>query len=45
VGDSGKNRGNMKTYGPFKLEDIASLPKENARTLIKQGAAIEAETQ
>ena len=35
----------MKTYGPFKPEDIASLPKENARTLIKQGAAMEVETQ
>jgi len=33
----------MKTYGPFKPEDIASLPAENARTLIKQGAAIEIE--
>ena len=35
----------MRTYGPFKLEDIATLPKENARTLIKQGAAVEVETQ
>jgi DNA replication factor GINS len=35
----------MKTYGPFKPEDIASLPKENARTLIKQGAATEVEAQ
>ena len=34
----------MKTYGPFKPEDIASLPVENARTLIKQGAAMEIET-
>jgi DNA replication factor GINS len=34
----------MKTYGPFKPEDIASLPKENAKTLIKQGAATEVET-
>jgi len=34
----------MKTYGPFKPEDVASLPAENARTLIKQGAAIEIET-
>jgi len=33
----------MKTYGPFKPEDIASLPAENARTLIKQGAAMEIE--
>jgi len=35
----------MRTYGPFKPEDIATLPKENARTLIKQGAAVEVETQ
>jgi len=33
----------MKTYGPFKPEDIVSLPTENARTLIKQGAAMEIE--
>jgi len=33
----------MKTYGPFKPEDVASLPAENARTLIKQGAAMEIE--
>jgi DNA replication factor GINS len=35
----------MKTYGPFKPEDIVTLPKENAKTLIKQGAATEVETQ
>jgi DNA replication factor GINS len=29
----------MKTYGPFKTEDIASLPVENARILIKQNMA------
>lgn len=29
----------MKTYGPFKTEDIASLPVENARVLIKQNIA------
>jgi DNA replication factor GINS len=29
----------MKTYGPFKVEDVASLPGENARILIKQGLA------
>jgi len=34
----------LKTYGPFKPEDIATLPRENARTLIKQGAAAEIET-
>lgn len=31
----------MKVYGPFKPEDIATLPEENARALIKQGAAVE----
>jgi DNA replication factor GINS len=29
----------MKTYGPFKIEDIASLPAENAKILIRQGLA------
>jgi DNA replication factor GINS len=33
----------MKTYGPFKIEDIASLPVENARILVKQGLAEEVE--
>ena len=31
----------MKTYGPFGSEDIATLPPENARILIKQGVAVE----
>ena len=31
----------MKTYGPFFPEDIATLPSENARILIKQGVAIQ----
>jgi DNA replication initiation complex subunit (GINS family) len=34
-----------KSYGPFNIEDIAMLPLENARILIKQGAAIEIETK
>lgn len=34
----------MKTYGPFGLEDIATLPPENARILIKQGVAIEVDS-
>jgi DNA replication factor GINS len=34
----------MKTYGPFKVEDLASLPLENARVLIKQGVAEKVET-
>jgi len=29
----------MKPYGPFKAEDVASLPVENANILIKQGLA------
>lgn len=35
----------MKTYGPFKPEDVAALPAENARILIKQGAAMEIENR
>ncbi len=31
----------LKTYGPFMPEDIATLPPENARVLIKQGVAVE----
>jgi len=29
----------MKLYGPFKIEDVASLPVENAKILVKQGLA------
>lgn len=29
----------MKTYGPFKAEDVGSIPVENAKILIKQGLA------
>ena len=29
----------MKTYGPFMVEDVASLPMENAKILVKQGLA------
>lgn len=35
----------MKTYGPFKPEDIASLPQENAKILVKQGVAVEVEAK
>jgi DNA replication factor GINS len=35
----------MKTYGPFKAEDLATLPTQNARILIKQGAAVEVEAK
>jgi len=31
----------MKIYGPFKVEDITTLPPENAQILIKNGLAIE----
>ena len=30
----------MKTYGPFAVEDVASLPAENAKILVKQGLAV-----
>jgi DNA replication factor GINS len=35
----------MKTYGPFKPEDVASLPLENAKILTKQGIAVEVEVK
>ena len=31
----------MKNYGPFEPEDIATLPRENAEALIRQKAALE----
>ena len=30
----------MKPYGPFKAEDVASLPAENAKIFVKQGLAV-----
>ncbi|MEM0057261.1 MAG: hypothetical protein QXG58_00915 [Candidatus Bathyarchaeia archaeon] len=33
----------MKVYGPFKVEDIAVLPQDNAKVLVKQGLALEVE--
>ncbi len=30
----------MKSYGPFLVEDVASLPVENAKILVKQGLAV-----
>ena len=33
----------MKTYGPFKPENITTLPSENARILIRQSVAVEVE--
>ncbi len=35
----------MKSYGPFLVEDVASVPIENARVLIKQGLAKSVEMQ
>jgi len=35
----------MKTYGPFKPEDVASVPIENAKILTKQGVAVEVEVK
>ncbi len=35
----------MKTYGPFRPEDVASLPIENARILVKQDVAVEVEAR
>jgi DNA replication factor GINS len=35
----------MKTYGPFKPEDVASLPPENAKILTKQGVAVKVEAK
>jgi len=34
----------LKTYGPFKAEDVASLPQDNAGIIIKQGFAERVET-
>ncbi|WGM89634.1 MAG: hypothetical protein IAX21_05305 [Candidatus Bathyarchaeota archaeon] len=35
----------MKTYGPFMPEDIATLPQENARILVKQGLAVQVDAK
>lgn len=35
----------MKTYGPFKIEDVASVPQANAKVLVKQGVAVEVEVK
>jgi DNA replication initiation complex subunit (GINS family) len=35
----------MKAYGPFNEEDVASLPAENAEVLLKRGIAIEVLTR
>jgi DNA replication factor GINS len=36
---------NTKIYGPFKAEDIATLPIDNAESLIKRGIALKVEVQ
>ncbi|MFH0749041.1 MAG: hypothetical protein V1915_03895 [Candidatus Bathyarchaeota archaeon] len=36
---------NTNIYGPFKAEDIASLPLENAESLIKRGIAVKVEPE
>ena len=33
----------MMTYGPFKVEDLASLPADNAKMLVRQGLAVQVE--
>jgi DNA replication initiation complex subunit (GINS family) len=35
----------MKTYGPFKPEDIGTVPIENANVLVKQGLAAKIELE
>lgn len=35
----------MKSYGPFLAEDVASLPLENAKILVKQNMAKQVELQ
>jgi len=35
----------MKTYGPFKPEDVASVPVENAKVFVKRGLAVEVEAR
>ncbi len=34
----------LKTHGPFLKEDVATLPFENAESLIRQGVAVEIRT-
>jgi DNA replication factor GINS len=36
---------NMRTYGPFNVDDIASLPIENGESLIKKGVAVKVEVR
>jgi DNA replication initiation complex subunit (GINS family) len=34
----------LMIYGPFSIEDVGTLPDENAKVLVKQGVAIEIDT-
>ncbi len=36
---------NTRVYGPFKVEDVATLPIENAESLIKRGIAVKVEIE
>ena len=36
---------NTRIYGPFKVEEIATLPLDNAESLIKRGIALKVEVQ
>jgi len=35
----------LRIYGPYKKEDVGSLPNQNARALVKQGVAKEIEVR
>ncbi len=35
----------LKVYGPFLVEDVATLPFENSKVLVKHGVAMEIETR
>ncbi|MFP3985311.1 MAG: hypothetical protein ACLFU9_05020 [Candidatus Bathyarchaeia archaeon] len=35
----------LKVYGPFLVEDVATMPAENAKVLVEQGVAMEIETR
>ena len=35
----------MKTYGPFKPEDVTAIPTENAENLIRRGLAVKVEEE
>jgi len=35
----------MKSYGPFKPEDVGTVPSENANVLVKQGVAARVELE